>query len=79
MKLETLYLQESLLGRILLIYHGLHLLQGSINFDAIFTKILLNASAISVKSSIRVSPTFSEVTLDYLCFALPALIFLSVT
>ena len=26
-ELKTLYLQESLLGRILLIYHGLHLLQ----------------------------------------------------
>ena len=32
------------------------------------TKKLLNRFAISVESSIRVPPTFTEVTLDCLCF-----------
>ena len=48
------------------------LVKGSFSLDAILTKKLLNSFAISVESSVCVSPTLIDVIVDCLCLPLPA-------
>ena len=65
------YLEEAFLDRIPSTFHDLYWLW-ALNFDATLTKKSINSSAISVGSSIKVSPFLIDPTDDCFCGPFPA-------